>query len=81
MEDRCAWLLIAIRNRYEPAFQALARFLTSQGRRKFLTPLYTEMMKTPWGTTMARDIYRRARPTYHSVATGTIDKIVLMPGG
>ena len=70
------WLLIAIKNKYEPAFPALARFLTSQGRRKFLTPLYTEMMKTPWGSTMARDIYRRARPTYHSVATGTIDKIV-----
>ena len=75
------WLLTAIKNKYEPAFPALARFLTSQGRRKFLTPLYTEMMKTPWGTTMARDIYRRARPTYHSVATGTIDKIVLAPGG
>ncbi|MEO6332434.1 MAG: leukotriene A4 hydrolase C-terminal domain-containing protein, partial [Gemmatimonadaceae bacterium] len=75
------WLLIAIRNRYEPAFPALARFLTSQGRRKFLTPLYTEMMKTPWGSTMARDIYRRARPTYHSVATGTIDRVVQWPGG
>jgi leukotriene-A4 hydrolase len=74
------WLLLAIKNRYELAFPALARFLTSQGRRKFLTPLYTEMMKTPWGATMARDIYRRARPTYHSVATNTIDKIVLRPG-
>lgn len=73
------WLLLAIKNRYEPAFPALARFLTSQGRRKFLTPLYTEMMKTPWGTTMARDIYRRARPTYHAVSTGTIDRIVLAP--
>ncbi|MEX1187388.1 MAG: M1 family metallopeptidase [Gemmatimonadaceae bacterium] len=73
------WLLLAIKNRYEPAFPALARFLTSQGRRKFLTPLYTEMMKTPWGATMARDIYRRARPTYHAVSTGTIDRIVLAP--
>jgi leukotriene-A4 hydrolase len=70
------WLVIAIRNRYEPAFPALDRFLTSQGRRKFLTPLYTELMKTAWGRTMARDIYRRARPTYHSVATGTIDGVV-----
>ncbi len=70
------WLVIAIRNRYEPAFPALDRFLTSQGRRKFLTPLYTELMKTSWGRTMARDIYRRARPTYHSVATGTIDRVV-----
>ena len=63
-----AWLLIAIRNRYEPAFPALDRFLTTQGRRKFLTPLYTALSKTDWGRAMAMDIYRRARPTYHSVA-------------
>ncbi|HUF65591.1 MAG TPA: M1 family metallopeptidase [Gemmatimonadaceae bacterium] len=74
------WLVLAIRNRYEPAFPALDRFLTSQGRRKFLTPLYTELMRTPWGRTMARDIYRRARPTYHSVATGTIDGVVQWEG-
>jgi aminopeptidase N len=71
-----AWLLIAIRNRYEPAFPALERFLTTQGRRKFLTPLYTELAKTDWGKTMATRIYTRARPTYHSVATGTIDRVL-----
>jgi hypothetical protein len=71
-----AWLQIAIRNRYEPAFPALERFLTSQGRRKFLTPLYTALMKTDWGQRMALDIYRRARPTYHSVAVSTIDRVV-----
>jgi hypothetical protein len=71
-----AWLQIAIRNRYEPAFPALDRFLTSQGRRKFLTPLYTALMKTDWGRKMALDIYRRARPTYHSVAVNTIDQVV-----
>jgi leukotriene-A4 hydrolase len=70
------WLVLAIKNRYPPAMPALDRFLTSQGRRKFLTPLYTELMKTEWGRAMARDIYRRARPTYHSVATGTIDRVV-----
>ncbi|MCR4339457.1 MAG: leukotriene A4 hydrolase C-terminal domain-containing protein [Gemmatimonadaceae bacterium] len=70
---------MAIRNGYEPAFPALPRFLTSQGRRKFLAPLYTGLMMTPWGATMARDIYRRARPTYHAVSTGTIDRIVLAP--
>jgi leukotriene-A4 hydrolase len=74
------WLLIAVRNRYEPAFPALDRFLTSQGRRKFLTPLYTELMKTPWGRTMAQSIYQRARPTYHSVATNTIDRVVQWQG-
>jgi leukotriene-A4 hydrolase len=71
-----AWLQIAIRNRYEPAFPALERFLTSQGRRKFVRPLYQDLAKTPWGTAMALDIYRRARPTYHSVSATAIDQIL-----
>ncbi len=71
-----AWLRKAIANRYEPAFPALEHFLTSQGRRKFLAPLYTDLAKTEWGRAMAVDIYRRARPTYHSVAVGTIDGIL-----
>ena len=75
-----AWLMTAIRNRYEPAFPALERFLTSQGRRKFLAPLYTELAKTDWGRTRAMTIYRKARPTYHSVATATIDGILNWKG-
>jgi hypothetical protein len=71
-----AWLQIAIRNRYEPAFPALERFLTSQGRRKFVRPLYQDLAKTTWGKAMALDIYRRARPTYHSVSATTIDQIL-----
>jgi aminopeptidase N len=71
-----AWLRKAIANRYEPAFPALEHFLTSQGRRKFLAPLYTDLAKTDWGRAMAMEIYRRARPTYHSVAVNTIDTIL-----
>jgi leukotriene-A4 hydrolase len=46
------------------------------GRRKFLKPLYTELAKTPEGMARARAIYREARPRYHSVSKGTIDKIL-----
>ena len=76
-----AWLRKAIANRYEPAFPALEKFLTSQGRRKFVAPLYADLAGTDWGKRMAMDIYRRARPTYHSVATGTIDATLKWPGG
>ncbi len=69
-----AWFRIAIRNRYQPAFPALERFLTSQGRRKFIAPLYADLAKTDWGRSMAMSIYKRARPTYHSVAVNTIDQ-------
>lgn len=71
-----AWLRIAIRNRYQPAMPALERFLTSQGRRKFLRPLYEDLMATDWGRAEARRIYAAARPLYHAVATGTLDPII-----
>jgi leukotriene-A4 hydrolase len=71
-----AWLRIGIRHRYLPARSALEQFLTSQGRRKFLRPLYEDLMKTDWGSEEAKRIYERARPLYHSVATLTLDPIV-----
>ena len=55
---------------------ALERFLTSQGRRKFLRPLYEDLMKQDWGQADARRIYAKARPTYHTVSTSTLDQIV-----
>jgi leukotriene-A4 hydrolase len=71
-----SWLRIAIRNNYKPALPALERFLTSMGRRKFLRPLYEDLMKQDWGKAEARRIYAKARPTYHSVSTSTLDPIV-----
>jgi hypothetical protein len=73
-EIQFAWFRIAIENHYVPAFAALEHFLTSQGRRKFVAPLYADLAKTEWGKPMAMRIYAKARPTYHSVSTGTIDK-------
>jgi hypothetical protein len=73
------WLNKVIDNRYEPGFPALEKFLTSQGRRKFVAPLYAALAKSEWGKAMATRIYTKARPTYHSVSTGTIDKTLNWP--
>ena len=54
---------------------ALERFLTTQGRRKFLRPLYEDLMKTDWGKEDARRI-ARARPLYHAMSTNTLDPII-----
>lgn len=71
-----AWLMRAIAGKYEAAYPALENFLLSQGRRKFLKPLYTELAKTAEGKAMAQKIYQKARPTYHSVSYSTIDEIL-----
>jgi leukotriene-A4 hydrolase len=67
------WLMMSIRNQYEPANPRLEEFLLSVGRRKFIRPLYQEMAKTPSGKQRACEIYRRARPTYHPIAVASID--------
>jgi hypothetical protein len=46
------------------------------GRRKYLKPLYEELVKTPDGKTRAQAIYRKARPGYHPIAVSTVDGIV-----
>jgi len=72
-----AWLQLAVRNRYQPAVPALEQFLTSQGRRKFVRPLFAELMaQGEWGQSLARSIYARARPGYHPVTSGSVDAIV-----
>src|SRR6185369_6643029 len=43
------WLHMAIRQHYQPAMPALERFLLSQGRRKFVRPLFEDLIKTDWG--------------------------------
>jgi len=74
------WLLMSIRNRYEPANQRLEEFLMTIGRRKFIKPLYEELAKTPEGKERALAIYRQARPTYHPIAVTTIDDVLKWSG-
>ena len=75
-EITAAWGVISIRNDYEKMAPRIEDFLIHTGRRKFLTPLYNEYLKTPAGKKRAREIYRKARPNYHFVATNTFDKLL-----
>jgi leukotriene A-4 hydrolase/aminopeptidase len=70
------WLLMAIRAGYAPADARLEDFLVSIGRRKYIKPLYEELVKTPRGRERALAIYRKARPGYHPIAVDTMDRIL-----
>jgi leukotriene-A4 hydrolase len=70
------WLMNAIDKNYEPAYEALEKFLLRQGRRKFLKPLYQKLAETPEGLERAKRIYEKARPMYHAVSYRTIDQIL-----
>jgi leukotriene-A4 hydrolase len=70
------WLLMSIRNSYQPADIRLEEYLTSIGRQKLIKPLYEELAKTPDGRARALKIYGKARSGYHPIAVTTIDKIL-----
>jgi leukotriene A-4 hydrolase/aminopeptidase len=72
-----AWLQLAIKHHYQPAMTPLHDFLTEQGRRKYVLPLYKSLMAQPgWGVDMAKKIYAEARPGYHDVTRSSVDDIV-----
>jgi aminopeptidase N len=77
MEVLYVWLRLGIANRYDPVVPATERFLLAMGRRKFAQPLYQALMhEGDWGRPIAERIYARARPGYHSVTSGPIDRIM-----
>ena len=75
-EVAAQWLQLAVANEYHPADARLEDFLTSIGRRKFLMPIYRELIKTPEGTIRAKAIYAKARAFYHPIAVESVDKLL-----
>ena len=75
-EVQSAWYILAIRLGYKPANANIEKFLMSVGRRKFLKPLYGEMIKTAEGKVWAKQVYAKARGNYHPVAYVTIDEMM-----
>lgn len=75
-EILCEWLVLSVRNGYEPADGAVDRFLTSVGRMKFLRPIYGELVKTKTGRERAQEVYSRARTGYHPVAMQMVERIL-----
>jgi len=73
------WLTHVIGSNYQPGMNKLESFLTGQGRRKFLQPLYAKLVETEAGKKIATQIYAKARSGYHAVSRQTIDSIVGVP--
>jgi len=71
-----AWFLHCIKHNYSAAYASMDNFLVNVGRRKFLTPLYKEMIKTKDGKKLAESIYTKARLNYHFVSQQTMDELL-----
>lgn len=70
-----AWLQQAIKKNYTSAYPRLEEFLIHVGRRKFVEPLFDALI-SEGNVELAKNIYTKARPNYHSVTSGTIDELM-----
>lgn len=75
-EILAAWCVIAVRNNYEKAYSVIASFLMNTGRRKFLMPIYTELIKSEGGRSRAVTIFNKAKINYHFVALNSIERLL-----
>jgi len=70
------WYPLTIRSGYTQAQNDAARFIQRVGRRKLILPIYNELIKTPHGLALAREILAEARAGYHPITTATVEKLI-----
>ena len=70
------WYRLAISSGYEKAYPAMEEFLGHVGRKKFLEPLYMELMKTEKGQQMANTIFEKIKANYHPQTAKKIERIL-----
>lgn len=75
-EIACDWYTLAAKYGYAAAFDEMGIFLKSVGRRKFLMPIYKNLVKTTTGKALAEQIFSEARKGYHAVASGSIEDLI-----
>jgi len=75
-EIAAGWLMLVIRNTYQPSYPRLEQYLKTTGRQSLIEPLYIELMKTAGGATLAKRVYPLAKPAYAARTAAALDAIV-----
>lgn len=70
------WFVLGIHSGYLDIREDMEAFLKKVGRRKFLAPIYSALVKMEDNKSWALNVYKEARNNYHAVSWGTIDEIL-----
>ena len=68
------WYRLAIGSDYRAAYPAMREHMVRIGRRILVVPLYEALAKTPDGKALAENIYAEAKPGYHPMTRGAVEK-------
>lgn len=70
------WFVATVRAGYTQARPQIAAFIQHIGRRKLVQPIYEELAKTAEGKAWAIEQYTKAKPGYHPITQGSIEKVL-----
>ena len=70
------WFVIAIRQKYKPAYESIEQFMTATSRTGSLQTLYKEMVKTPEGKIWAKSIFEKSKSVYHKTTVQDLQTTV-----
>ncbi|KAI8073423.1 peptidase family M1-domain-containing protein [Gilbertella persicaria] len=71
---RLRWQQVCLMASYEPIYPEVVKFVTEQGRMKFVRPLYRLLHQAKNGSQLAVDTYLKHKSFYHPIAAQLIEK-------
>ncbi|CAJ0763134.1 4704_t:CDS:10 [Entrophospora sp. SA101] len=76
-EIKFRWHVLCLNTSYEPIYQHVVKFVTEQGRMKYVRPLYRLLNKAKNGSELAKKTFLENRSFYHPIAASMIAKDIL----
>lgn len=73
-EMRFCWCRLALAAKYEPVLENVTNFLKSQGRMKFVRPLYKDLHTIFPKGDYGRNLFAKLKPLYHSLAVKLVER-------
>lgn len=73
-EIEFGYLRLCVRAKWSEMYPATVKFITGQGRMKFVRPLYRELFKHEESKQLAIDTFEKYKHAYHNLAAAMISK-------
>jgi hypothetical protein len=74
------WYILGIESGYKGIRPQMKRFLYKVGRRKYIAPIYSALIKTPENLLWAKKVFLRANVSYHFVTFSTVNEMLYPKG-
>jgi hypothetical protein len=68
-----AWFVQVAKRQHRPAYDQLAQYLQRSGRVWLIGPVYAALAKNGSDFELARELFEKARSTYHPLTVTSID--------